>query len=56
MASSCVRLGIRKKFFIERVIKHWYKLPRNMIESPSLEIFKRYIDVAAKGVLLFVSH
>lgn len=31
---------------IERVVQPWYRLPRAMMESPSLEGFKRRADVA----------
>jgi len=34
------RLGIRKNFFTQRVIKHWNRLPSEVIESQSQEYFK----------------
>jgi len=42
------RLDFRKNFLTGRVIKHWNRLPREVIESPPLEVFKRHIDMALR--------
>jgi len=38
--------NVRKNFLTERVVRPWTRLPRAVVESPSLEGFKKPVDVA----------
>ncbi|KAK4824809.1 hypothetical protein QYF61_019659 [Mycteria americana] len=45
------RLDIRKKFFTMRVVRHWNRLPREVMDAPSLEVFKARLDGALSNLL-----
>ena len=35
-----LRLDIRRKFFTQRVLTHWNRLPKEAVDAPSLQAFK----------------
>jgi len=45
------RLDIRKMFFTMRVVKHWHRLPREVVDAPSLETFKARLDGALSNLI-----
>ncbi|GAB0203547.1 hypothetical protein GRJ2_002820300 [Grus japonensis] len=45
------RLDIRKKFFTVRVVRHGNRLPREVVDAPSLEVFKAGLDGALGNVV-----
>ena len=39
-------MDIRRKLLTQRVVKHWNRLPKEVVDAPSLEAFKARLDVA----------
>ncbi|KFQ02769.1 hypothetical protein N329_03597, partial [Haliaeetus albicilla] len=45
------RLDIRKKFFTVRVVRYWTRLPKEVVDAPSLEVFKARLDEALSNLV-----
>ena len=49
------RLDIRRKFFTQRVVMHWNRLPKEVVDVPSLEAFKARLEVALGSLLWWLA-
>ena len=45
------RLDIRKNFFTVREVRHWKRLPREVVAAPSLAVFKARLDGALSNLV-----
>lgn len=49
------RLDVRKSFFTGRVLKHQNRLSREVLDSPSLEAFKRHMSIALSNKIILLN-
>ena len=49
------RLDIRRKFFTQRVVTHWNRLPKEAVDVPSLEASKARLDVALGSLVCWLA-
>lgn len=42
---------LRKSNSMKRVFRYWNRLPREVVESPSLEVFKRSVNVELEAMV-----
>ena len=51
MKEGRLKLDVMKKFFTVRVVRHWNRLPREVVAGPPLEVFKARLDGALRNLV-----
>ena len=49
------RLDIRRKFFTQKVVTHWNRLFKEVVDAPSLEALKARLDVALGSLVWWLA-
>jgi len=48
-------LDIRRKFFTQRVVTHWNRLLKEVVDAPSLKAFKARLEVALGSLVWWLA-
>ena len=48
-------MDIRRKFFTQRVVTHWNRLPKEVVDAPSLEALMARLDVALGSLVWWLA-
>jgi len=51
LKQSRFKIEVRKKVFTQRAVRHWHRLPRDVVDAPSLEAFKTALDVILSNLI-----
>lgn len=51
LSQGKLKSGIMKNFFTKGIVKHWNRLPREVAELLSMEVFRRGVDVELRNMV-----